>query len=248
MTSRIARGTAGLLAVLILGFAGFLAYIGYFGGPVFTDVPATGQAPAEERGTAAVLLSGDMGFRIGMGPLIAARLARDGIPVVGVNSLTYFRHRRTPEEAGRLVLRAMQQAMAVPGTRRVVLIGQSFGADMLHVGLAKLPRPARANIAFVALVVPSDTVEFQASPEELFDLVPPDGPALPTARRLDWVPVLCVHGAREPHSLCPIFRQANVAQATLPGGHELNGDDAALYRVLAQAMRGALARTSLSNS
>lgn len=230
------------LAVIVALLIGFMGYIGYFGGVVFVPVPATGRPAPAERGLVAVLLSGDMGFKIGMGPQVAARLAADGIPVIGINSLAYYRVRRSPAENEALIAEATRRALALPGARGVVLIGQSFGADMLQAGLPALPRELRDKVALVALIVPLDTIEYRASPAELFNLAPPDAPALSTARRLDWVPVLCVHGEEETDSLCPLLTMPNVRRVALPGGHPMRHDDHLVHAVLKQAIGAALAR------
>lgn len=232
------RTVASLLVLLTLT-AAFLGYIGYFGGPVFTLLPADNPS---RRDVSAVLLSGDMGFKVGMGPRIAERLAQDGIPVLGVSSLAYFRTRRTPAEAETLVADAMQRTLAATGARRIVLIGQSFGADMLQTGLATLPKGLRDKVAMVVLVVPGDTVSFRASPSELFDFGPADGPALPTARKLDWVPLLCVYGIEEENSLCPLLQMPNVRRVALPGGHPLRRDADRLYAILSGAIGRTVAR------
>lgn len=216
---------------VIAGFAAWLCYIGYFGGSVFTEVPAAAGSRAR---VAAVLLSGDMGFKVGMGPIIAQRLAADGIPVIGVSSLTFFRHERTPQEVEALIADAARRAMAFGHTGRLIMIGQSFGADMLHVGLATAPARLRAHIAMAAMVVPTDTVFYRASPSELFNWTRPDALALPTARLLDWTPLVCIYGAEETDSLCPRLPQPNARTVALPGGHPLHHDDAALYRALKQ--------------
>lgn len=237
--SRALRRFAVICVALMAMLSGFLAYLGYFGGLVFVTVPATVASRPAERGIGAVLLSGDMGFHVGMGPRIADRLAADGIPVIGVNSLTYFRTRRSPADNEALIVEALRHALAQPGIGRVVLIGQSFGADMLHAGLPALPQPLREKVSLVALVVPGDTIEFRASPSELFSLDPPDAPALPSARKLDWVPVICIDGAAEAHSLCPLLTMPNVRHVTLPGGHPLRRDADRVYSVLRQAIRAA---------
>lgn len=221
-----------LLFVAGLGFSGWLGHIGYFGGPVFFEVPATAPPAATTARTAAVLFSGDMGFRVGMGPRVAKKLAADGIPVLGVSSLTFFRHERTPDEVRALIADAARRALAFGHADRLILIGQSFGADMLQVGLTGLPPSLRARVRMVGLVVPTDSVIFRASPSELFNWSTPDAAALPTARQLDWVPTVCIHGAQEDESLCPALTLPNVRQVTLPGGHPLHGDVDAVYGAL----------------
>jgi type IV secretory pathway VirJ component len=174
-----------------------------------------------------------------MGPQIADRLAADGMPVVGVNSLTYFRPRRSRVEVTALIGTAIRRALAFGRANRVALIGQSFGADMVHVGLTGLDPALRAKVAMVALVVPTDTVYFRASPSELFNLGQPDTTALPTARQLNWLPVTCIQGVEERDSLCPMLRQSNVHRVALPGGHPMHRDVDAVHAVLIRAIDAA---------
>ncbi|MEG3171093.1 AcvB/VirJ family lysyl-phosphatidylglycerol hydrolase [Sphingomonas sp. ZB1N12] len=221
-------------AVLAIAATGFMGWLGYFGGQLFTDVPAITSPAKPRRPFAAVLLTGDLGYKIGMAPQIARRLAADGVPVVAVNTLTYLRKTRTPADITMLIARAEQRALRFGQTDRVVLIGQSFGADMLHVGLVDLAPQLRAKIAKVALIVPENTVQFRASPSEVFDYWTPTTDAVPTARRLDWAPLLCVQGVEETESLCPLLTQANARRVALPGGHPLHRDADALYDVLSR--------------
>jgi type IV secretory pathway VirJ component len=224
-----------LLALAALAL-GFLVYIGWFGGPIYTGVPAyAGPRPR----ITAVLLSGDMGFRIGMGPAVAERLAARGIPVVGVNSLTYFRRPRSVGEAASLIRGGIDRAEALaPAGARVVLIGQSLGADMLQLGLTALPTAERSRVALVALVVPGRMVRMQASPSELFPMSTPERSGIPSARRLDWVSMLCLQGAEEPDSLCPYLALPNVRRIVLPGGHPLQRDADRVAAILLRAIAG----------
>lgn len=246
---RRARWRLALAAVLllpVLAFGGYWAYLGYFGGQVFVPVAAQGSPVPARRGVVAVLLSGDMGFNVGMGPRVAERLARDGIPVVGVNSLAYFRHKRTPAQAGALIEDAMARARAMApageAERRIVVIGQSFGADMVNVGSPTLAPQWRRRILATLLVVPTDTIDLQASPAEMMGWVRPDASAIPTARRLGWVPTWCIYGRKETESLCPhVVHQPGVRTVALPGGHTLDWDVDAVHAVVIGGIDAALA-------
>jgi type IV secretory pathway VirJ component len=226
--------------LLLAGFAGWLGYIGYFGGPVYYDIAATRPAAPATRGLAVVLVSGDMGFKIGMGPRIAEHLTAAGIPVTGVSSLVHFRTRRSPAEIRAFIANAMRHARVTFGASRLILIGQSYGADMLHVGLATLPAAERRKIALVEFVVPTDTVYYQISPGELFEWRAPDADAMTTARQLDWVPLLCIRGVEERNSLCPRLHQPNVEHVVLPGGHALHWDSDALATPLLRKIMATL--------
>ncbi len=228
---RMLAAGALLAALLIAGFA----WLGYIGGSVFAPLIPDHYRP-RPHGPVAILWSGDMGFRVGMGPKIADRLVRDGIPVIGVNSLAYFNHRRTPQEAEELLERSIGEARKVNPQARFLLVGQSYGADMLQVALAGLPPAKRKAVGQIVLVVPGATVAFRASPTEIFTFAIQEAPALPTARLLGWAPTLCIGGREEASSLCPLLHQRGVRTVLLPGGHPLRRDDGAVYAVLRRAM------------
>jgi len=230
-----------LLSVLLLAFAlaaALYLYAGYYTGPLHRDLPVAHPDPAKP---AIVILSGDMGNRLGMAPKIAARLNARGYAVVTVNSLTYFSPRRTPGEVTALIEATMTRAMRLGRTDRVVLIGQSFGADMIHAGLAEMPLAHRKPIRLVVLVVPGKDIVFRASPIELAGIETPDQHALRTASKLTWIPVICIRGADEDNSLCPELVMPNVWRIVLPGGHKLNSDDGALEAAILPAIQRAAA-------
>ena len=226
------------LSLLLAAIALLFSWMGYFGGDPFTVLKPERYSP-RAGAPVAVIFSGDNGFRLGLGKRVAQRLEQDGVPVIGVNSLNYYRKTRTPAEAGLLIQQAIRHAKALNPNGRIILIGQSFGADMLHVGLANLPHALRREIAAVALVVPGATVEYRASPSEVFTFLLTEHDALPTARQLDWVPLACIYGAEETHSLCPLLHQKNARVVQLPGGHQLNWDTDAIARQVLNTMKQA---------
>jgi type IV secretory pathway VirJ component len=225
-------GMAAALALIVIGFVGFL---GYFGGPVYRAYPIPGRAADAE--ATVVYLSGDMGINAGMGPRLIAGLNAKGLPVLAVNSLTAFGTRHSPAQIDAIIADTVRRGVRMAAGGTVVLVGQSFGADMLQFGLAHLPAALRSKVAGVVLLVPGSTVLFKASPGGLLDGTP-DAPAAPTARRIDWVPLTCIQGADETHSLCPLLSGANVRRVALPGGHFLNYD----LETITRTLHGAIAR------
>ncbi|HKY80884.1 MAG TPA: AcvB/VirJ family lysyl-phosphatidylglycerol hydrolase [Sphingobium sp.] len=228
--------------VVLLFFTG----LGYFDRDPFSIAPPTARPAPSWRGVAAIILSGDMGSKIGTSPPLAKAISGRGIPVVMVNSLAYFRVRRTAAEAEALLHAALQRALSLPHVERVVMIGQSYGADMLQVGLSRLPPRERSRILFAALVVPGRTVEYRASPGEIFTFAMAEEDALPAARRLDWLPLLCIYGKEERQSLCPLLHSPNVRSVALPGGHLLHHDSSAVLRELLPAIGRHITQVSRS--
>ena len=230
------RPILGAVLMLLVGGAAILLYSGsYFDEDPFTRFPAKGAAQP----ILVLSLSGDMGLRYGMGGVIARALSADGIEVMGVNSPVLFRKRRTAAQVDAVIADLVRRAEAEMGSRKLVLLGQSYGADMLQTGLAHLPVQLRAPIAAVVLVVPGEAAFFRSDPSGLAYMGRPDSVGITTARRIDWVPITCIYGVREPDSLCPLLKRPNVRVVALPGGHYLHHEDAALVAHVEAALHAA---------
>ncbi|WP_230769313.1 virulence factor [Sphingomonas sp. Leaf4] len=187
----------------------------------------------------AVYLSGDMGLRFGLGAKVVPALAAHGIPVVGVSSPVTFGTRRSRAEADAIVANAIRTAMARTGATRVLLMGQSFGADIVSAVAPDLPADLRPHIAAINVVVPAQSVFFRSDPTGILYHGTPD--AWPSAgmRRLDWAPVICIHGRDERESLCPTLAGTKAQVIGLPGGHFLRNDDKLVIATILAALRSA---------
>lgn len=227
---RLAAAVLALLAAIAFGVywsAGFLDRdpVHLYGMP----------APPRTAPIAAVFLSGDMGLRYGMGSYVVEALAGAGVPVYAVASSTAFARHHSHAEVEALLVNSIREARRRTGAARVIVIGQSFGADMARVGMASLPGELRARVAALVLVVPGTTAYFRADPLGFAYLGRPDADAA-SARAIDWLPVTCIGGAEEADSLCPTLLAPNVRRITLPGGHFLRMDHDLLVRTVFAAL------------
>lgn len=204
-------------------------------------------APKGQRAeVAAVLFSGDMGLRYGMGPSVARALAAHGIEVVGISSPTLFSLHRSRAEVDQIVADTVRRALAGTREPRLVLIGQSFGADVLQTGLAHLPEELRARVAAVILVVPGANVFFRADPTGLAYRGKPDSLGAATINRISWAPLTCIYGLAERDSACPAVEIAGARVIGMPGGHLLRNDRRALAGQVLAAIERAVPGTHLS--
>src|SRR5260221_13861558 len=80
--------------------------------------------------TVAIMLSGDGGWRR-LDILVTNELRKEGVPVVGLLSNSYFAPGRTPEEAAAVLESLIRDFSARWNKSRVLLIGYSRGADVL---------------------------------------------------------------------------------------------------------------------
>ena len=90
----------------------------------------------------AIIYSGDGGWR-DLDKEIGETLAARGLPVVGVDSLRSFWSPKSPEEMAHDLGDLIQTYDERWGTRRVVLIGYSFGAGVLPFAVNLLPDAER---------------------------------------------------------------------------------------------------------
>jgi type IV secretory pathway VirJ component len=203
--------------------------------PDIGDLPVT---EVHASGTAqefALLLTGDGGWA-GLDQELAARLAAAGVPTVGLNSLKYFWTERTPEETARAVARVMRHYLAAWHVQRVLLVGYSFGADVLPFVVNRLPPELQAQVASVSLLGIDANASFEV---RIADWVGGDngGPATrPELAALARLPVLCIYGEGESDSICPGLSAPRVTREQVGKGHHFSGEYATLAeRILAFA-------------
>lgn len=219
----------GVVAVM----AGVAALAGFFDRDPVVLLPAEGTA----RPVAALYLSGDMGLRFGPNPTTTRTLAANGVTVVALKSPTLFRFHRTRGEVDRIVADAVRTALARSRASRIVVIGQSYGADILETGLAALPPTLRSRIAGAVLVVPGESVFFRADPSGLGYRGMPDHIGAASLDRLDWLPVTCIYGRDEQDSACPDVHLPHATIIAMPGGHFLDNDRKGLFAHVLTAIR-----------
>lgn len=191
--------------------------VGVAGLPL-VEVPARGR-PAGD--LIAVLLTADGGWAT-LDRGVAADLAQDGVPVVGWSSLDYYRTARTPEQAADDLSRVLRHYLARWGGRRVLLIGYSFGADVLPLLVNRLPADLRPRVAGVALIGFSPEAVFEFHLSEWLGMV--RGrlyPTLPEVRRLRDLRVLCVYGRGDRSEACGQLAMPNATVVAIASGHSM---------------------------
>ena len=196
-----------------------------------TEVPA--QKPGDDR--LVVMLSGDGGWAA-LDRGVSGIFAAQGIGTVGLDSLSYFWKKRTPEEAAAAVAAIIQWYTEHWHKRRVILFGYSFGADVLPFIVNRLPPPVLARIDRVVFagLGPMATFEFHLT-TWLGGTSGDDLPVAAEVRRLPAVRGICIYGSEEgTASACPGLKTTKITARELPGDHHFNDD----YALIAQTALG----------
>lgn len=221
MAAKHFRSLLAFAAIIVLALGTVLAVGGYFGTVAtrFDGRRSNGRHPP----LGAVYWSGDMGMRVGVGSGVVNALVRAGIPVVSVSSPALFGSARDQAFADQAVANSLRQALVQTGARRIVLVGNSFGADILGVTVGHLAPELRSRVASVILIAPGEDVYFHANPTGIFYRGPGDADPDHTIPLLRGLPVTCISGSAERDSLCRSPVMATTSHIGIPGGHLMLG-------------------------
>ena len=179
----------------------------------------------------AVFLSGDGGWAE-LDQQVAKRLATQGVPVVGWDSLSYYWRARSPEGAASDLAEIIRHYAEHWHKSQVVLVGYSFGADVLPFLINRLPPDVRRRIALATVIGLATHASFEFHLQQWMEGAVTQGPATaPELLRLAEVPLLCIAGADDDEARCPTLVPPTVS-LVLPGDHHFDGDYAGLARAI----------------
>jgi type IV secretory pathway VirJ component len=213
---------------------GMLPARGAAGTALVSDMPLT-LIPTTVRSRSdimAVIYSGDGGW-VGIDQGIAQHLAAAGIPVVGVDSLSYFWSPRTPEGTAADLSRVISAFSSRWHRPRVMLIGYSFGADTLPFTVGRLDPATRSRIVSLTLLGLSATADFQFHLSSWLDI--PSSQAMqtvPAIMELRGLVIKCVRGKTEKGSACPAIPRGISQNYVVPGNHHFNRNTLLLTRII----------------
>ncbi|MBB4066660.1 virulence factor family protein [Gellertiella hungarica] len=192
-------------------------------------LPLTLLETAPTRDTMAVIYSGDGGWR-DIDSQVGGVLQSKGIPVVGVDSLRYFWSARDPQETADDLSRIIDTYSRQWKVGHVLLIGYSFGADILPGTFNRLPEDARARVSQITLMALSHRADYEISVEGWLGGggKANAGDPVTDIARIDPARIQCIYGKDEEEDACPTLAGSGVELIGIDGGHHFDGDYAAL--------------------
>ena len=155
------------------------------------------------------------------------QLMRDTGPVIGWSTLTYFWHKKTPEQVTADLLDLLDHYRQRWPNRTWVLIGFSFGAEIVPFIINRLPAAERARLLAGVMLSPSTESDFEIHVSDWVSSNKYQGYATqPETERISDIPLFCFYGQEDddPDVLCPLLTQHNVTNIALPGGHHFEDD------------------------
>ncbi|SAL13511.1 virulence factor family protein [Caballeronia telluris] len=199
-----------------------------------SDLPLIELRAARPTDMLAIVISGDGGWR-DLDKTIAEALQKDGVSVIGIDSLRYFWSEKSPQQTAQDLARVIQTYGARWHTNHVALIGYSFGADVMPFAYNRLPDAMRAKVSYVSLMGFAPSADFQIRVTGWLGM-PASDKALPVKGELAKLPpamVQCIYGEKEEDTLCPKLTKTGIDVIKTPGDHHFGGDyDALAKRIL----------------
>jgi type IV secretory pathway VirJ component len=199
-----------------------------------SDLPLIELPAAHPTDMLAVVISGDGGWR-DLDKTIAESLQRQGVSVIGWDSLRYFWSEKTPAQTSHDLARVLQTYGSRWHAREIALVGYSFGADVMPFAYNRLPDALRAKVSFVSLLGFAPDADFQIRVTGWLGMPASDN-ALPVRPELAKMPpaiIQCVYGEGEKDTLCPSLTKTGIELVRTPGDHHFGGryDDLARHIV-----------------
>ncbi|UVK42784.1 virulence factor family protein [Mesorhizobium sp. AR07] len=200
------------------------------------ELPAT---PTED--TLAIVYSGDGGWR-DIDKSIATILQSKGIPTIGIDSLRYFWSAKTPQA----IATDLENVIATYKNRwhvkHVLLVGYSFGADVLPSVYNVLDKATADDVVQISLLGFSAGASFEISVEGwLGSSSSGETPTLPELRKIDLAMVQCFYGEDEDDTACPQLVGTRTQTIKTTGGHHFDGDYNGLTQTIIDGLHRRLA-------
>ncbi len=193
-------------------------------------LPLTILDATPSRDTMAVIYSGDGGWR-DLDSQVGTNLQAAGIPVVGVDSLRYFWSKKTPEQTSEDLATIIHTYEKRWKVKHVILIGYSFGADILPAAYNGLPDKLKSRVAQVSLLALSHQADYEVSVSGwLGSNGTGSADPLTDVAKIDPARVQCMFGTDEDDDACKDLVGGRVETIGIKGGHHFDGDYPALAK------------------
>jgi len=205
------------------------------------DLPLTVLDAKPAMNTMAIIYSGDGGWR-DLDSEVGGYLQSQGIPTVGVDSLRYFWSERTPQGTADDLAKIIEHYRRHWGVENVMLIGYSFGADVIPATYNLLPAADKARVKQITLLGLSHEVDYEISVTGWLGVASDGGGGDPMndIAKIDPKLIQCVYGTDEDDDPCPMLKDRGVEVVPIDGGHHFDENYQALGKRIRDSLQGRL--------
>lgn len=179
-------------------------------------------------------ITGDGGFN-DFSTDLCTGIHKKNYSMAALNARSYFWDKKTPEQSAADIAGYIQKQLAGRINQQLILIGYSFGADVLPFIVNKLPATIKAKLKTVLLLSPSATTDFEIHWLELLGGKKKRSMDVVAAiNAMSGPPVVILNGSDEDDFPYKNVTLKNYIHEELPGGHHFGNDMAELIKTMAK--------------
>jgi type IV secretory pathway VirJ component len=191
-------------------------------------IPST----VDENMPMAFFISGDGGWT-SFDNAVCEKLADKCMPVIGLDAQKYFWNEKQPEEASEDISMAIEHYMQQWNKNSFVLIGYSFGADVIPFIANNFPDSLKNALKGVYCFSPSETGDFEIHVSDMLSLKTDDKYDVPDeVQKIKSLNPVCIFGDEEDNDLRDHFSVTGSKIEILPGSHHYSNDFSAMSAII----------------
>lgn len=177
-------------------------------------------------------ISGDGGFNK-FSTALCESFSKKGYDVCALNARSYFNNKKTPEQTTRDIQNYLNAKTGARKNKKVVLIGYSFGADVLPFVLTRLPKNMLDNLAASVMMASSGTTDFEIHWADILGgNNKRDMDVLTEINKLSVDNLIIINGSDDEDLALNKISLKKYTHEVLPGGHHFDGDTDQIINVI----------------
>lgn len=177
-------------------------------------------------------ITGDGGFNT-FSTHLCESMNKKGYDVFSLNAKSYFWDKRTPEQAATDINNYLIKELAGRKNQQVVLIGYSFGADVLPFIENRLSKNIYENVTASFFMALSGSTDFEIHWSDIFG--GNKKRSMDVATEMNKLPgknIVIINGSDDASPVINKISLKNYTHEVLPGGHHFEGDTEEITRVI----------------
>jgi type IV secretory pathway VirJ component len=187
-------------------------------------MPVVEMPTSKPSDTVTLFYSGDGGWR-DLDKAVAAQMVALNYPVVGVDVLRYFWQHQSPEKAASDLAATMNYYRKHWGTKRFVLAGYSFGADIMPFIYNRLSPSDQDSVPLLVLLALANTADFEIHVSGWLGKDSGEQALAPELAKIPNSKLLCIFGREEEiETACRQLTNTEAVVLELEGGHHFDED------------------------
>lgn len=215
-----------IIRLIILSFALFV------GPTVNAQSLPTKEWAATNANPLVFYISGDGGFnKFSMS--LCGSLNKKGFDVVALNSKSYFWNKKTPEQTSSDISNYLSKKLAGRKNQEIIMVGYSFGADVLPFILNRLSKNIADRVAVSFLIASSGSTDFEIHWSDMFGgNIKRSMDVVNEINQLGNSKVVLIGASDDGNLNVKKITLKKYTREVLPGGHHFDGDTEEIVRVI----------------